>query len=101
MDTNFLLDVVKMVLILGVVTVAIFALVYFLKRSRFNTLSRKGYPQIRLISSLHLGPKKSVSLVEVAGNWLVLGVGGDTVTLLARLDKPEEEMQSGDQANES
>ena len=88
MDTNFLVDVLKMIVILAVVTGAVFAVVYFLKKLRFNAISTAPGAKIRLISSLHLGPKKSVSLVEVAGSWLVLGVGTDTITYLTQIEPP-------------
>ncbi|MBI3014037.1 MAG: flagellar biosynthetic protein FliO [Candidatus Tectomicrobia bacterium] len=40
---------------------------------------------IRVLSSSYLGPKKSLSLVEVAGERLVLGVSQNQIAMLARL----------------
>lgn len=42
---------------------------------------------IRVISSKYLGGKRYLSLVEVDGERLLVGLGGDNVTLVARLDR--------------
>lgn len=44
---------------------------------------------VRLIATAPLGLKKQVSLVEVAGELLVLGVSEQSVNLLARIEDPE------------
>jgi flagellar biogenesis protein FliO len=43
---------------------------------------------IRVISSKYLGGKRYLSLVEVDGERLLVGLGGDNVTLVARLESP-------------
>lgn len=54
----------------------------FLSRGRGG----KGKPRlIRVLSSSYLGPKKSLSLVEVDGERLVLGVSQNQISMLARL----------------
>ena len=42
--------------------------------------------EIRVISSKYLGGKRYLSLVEVDGERLLVGLGGDNVTLVARLN---------------
>ncbi len=45
---------------------------------------------MRVLSSLSIAPKRSIALVEIRDEWLVVGVGTDSVTLLTRMDRPEE-----------
>ncbi len=40
---------------------------------------------IEMVSSYHLGPKKSISVVRVAGRTLVLGVTQDSISLITQL----------------
>ena len=96
MDGNFLQAFYKMIVILVLITCAIFVLLYLLKRFRLKALSLKKVAQIRLVSRLHLSPKKFIALVEVSGQWLVLGVGSDSITLLTKLEHPPEADFSGE-----
>jgi flagellar biosynthetic protein FliO len=73
-----------LLLVLGI----IIGLFYLAKRLRWGRLSFNRYPAMRMIGTLSLAPKRSVAMVEVCGQWLVLGVGSETVTLLCRLDNP-------------
>jgi flagellar biogenesis protein FliO len=43
---------------------------------------------IRVLASHYIGVKKAVMLVEVPGAVLVLGVAGDRMQLLSRIDDP-------------
>lgn len=43
---------------------------------------------IRLITSRYLGGKRFLTLVEVDGERLLLGLAGDSVSLVARLGEP-------------
>ena len=43
-----------------------------------------------MISSVALGPKMSVAIVEIAGQMLILGVTEHNVTLLSEVTDPEE-----------
>jgi flagellar protein FliO/FliZ len=45
---------------------------------------------IKVVSSAYIGPKKSIALVEVAGETLVLGISGDQMTLLSKMIQAEE-----------
>ena len=48
---------------------------------------------IRVLSSSYLGPKKSLSLVEVAGERLVLGVSQNKIAMLARLSEQPHDLE--------
>ena len=43
-----------------------------------------GRGAMRVVASLSLGARERIVIVELAGEWLVLGVGGGQVQLLAR-----------------
>lgn len=73
-----------LLLVIGV----IFGLYYLSKRIRDSRFSLNKYSTMRVIGSLSLAPKRSIALVEVCGEWLVLGIGMESVTLLRRIEAP-------------
>jgi flagellar biosynthetic protein FliO len=75
-----------LILILGVILLVF----YMLRRLQIGPMSLNRYRQMRLMGTLSLGPKRSVALVEICGQWLVLGVGSETVNLLFRFDEVPE-----------
>lgn len=75
-----------LLLVLGLIV----CLVYVIKRMRFGGASAAGSPRMRLLGMLNLAPKRSVALVEIRDQWLVLGLGTESVTLLSSMTRPEE-----------
>jgi flagellar biosynthetic protein FliO len=75
-----------LLLILGVIV----CLFYGLKKLRLGSAASSGLSRMRLLNTMSLAPKRSVALIEVRDEWLVVGVGTDSVTLLTRLNRPEE-----------
>jgi len=73
-----------LLLVLGI----IIGLFYLAKRLRWGGMPLNRYPAMRMIGTLTLAPKRSVAMVEVCGQWLVLGVGSETVNLLCKLEEP-------------
>jgi len=49
-----------------------------------------GAARIRLVTSRYLGAKRFLTLVEVDGERLLLGLAGDQVSLVARLNGPRD-----------
>ncbi|WP_236529787.1 flagellar biosynthetic protein FliO [Pseudomonas syringae] len=49
---------------------------------------------MRVVSSTGLGQREKVVIVEVRGQWLVLGVTAQQVTALAQMDAPEPEPET-------
>ena len=49
---------------------------------------------MRVVSSTGLGQREKVVIVEVRGQWLVLGVTAQQVTALAQMDAPEPELEA-------
>ena len=80
---------VKMVLSLGLV-LAILWLVYRWSRRTLPAGAAGGQGRlIKILGSRYLGVKKSITVVQVPGSVLVLGIGGDRINLLTRIDDPE------------
>lgn len=79
---------------LGIAMLIIFILlilfIFILKRVRGGNLSFRKYPAMKIISTLSLAPKRSITLVEVCNEWLLLGVGAENISILSKYDKPEE-----------
>jgi flagellar protein FliO/FliZ len=44
---------------------------------------------VRVLGSHYLGVKKSITVVQVPGSVLVLGIGAEQITLLSRIDDPQ------------
>lgn len=66
------------------VVVAVILLFAWLVR-RFNLQQGTAGQQLRVVSSVAVGQRERVVLVEIDNTWLVLGVGGDQVTRLHEL----------------
>lgn len=63
--------------------------VTIMRRAMKATPGGRRLGQPRVIGSCALGVKKTVSMVEVPGAVLVLGVTADAITLLSRIDDAE------------
>jgi flagellar protein FliO/FliZ len=80
----------SLILIIGL----ILCVFYFLKRFRGIGRMAVSGPRIRLIGSLTLAPKRSVAVVEVEGQWLVLGIGTESITLLSTLNPEKRDVEN-------
>ncbi|PID39976.1 MAG: flagellar biosynthetic protein FliO [Proteobacteria bacterium] len=77
----------KMVAALGTVLAVILALLYGLRRMSGRRLGSTRKKSIQVLENHYLGLKKSISLVRVPGKVLVIGITGDRINLLDRLDE--------------
>jgi flagellar biosynthetic protein FliO len=86
--TELIPSALTMIGALAAVLGGIFVVVYFARRflQRQGPASRERL--IRVLASHYIGVKKAVTLVEVPGAVLVLGVAGDRMQLLTRIDDP-------------
>jgi len=81
-------SVIKMVMALGIVLSLLFAVVYLVKKYLGNKIGLAGQEQkIRVLTSTYLGPKKSIALVEVAGEKIVVGVTATHISMLTKVGK--------------
>lgn len=78
---------IQIVAALGVVIVVMLAMAWFMKRvGGFSPLHRI---PMKVISAVSLGNRERVVVVEVADQWLVLGVTPQQITMLSSLPKQE------------
>jgi len=79
----------KMIAALAAVLGGLFVMVHFARR---YLRQMGGTPQerlVRVVASQPIGLKKAVTLVEVPGCVLALGISGDRIQLLTRIDDPQ------------
>jgi flagellar protein FliO/FliZ len=78
----------KMIAALATVLGCLFVIVHFGRR--YLRSAGGGSPHlVRVVASQAIGVKKTVTLVDVPGCVLVLGVTADRIQLLTRIDDPE------------
>ncbi|RNC70761.1 MAG: flagellar biosynthetic protein FliO [Desulfuromonadales bacterium] len=77
----------SLALVLGVIY-----LFYYLSNRwlKLGARSGGGERHIRLVETRYLAPKKSLVLVEVAGEYLLLGSSGDNLSFIKQIDILEE-----------
>jgi len=80
----------KMVYTLGLVLGVMFIIFHLFKRFglKNSVFGGEGKP-IKVLSTGFLAPRKSIALVEVAGDVLVIGISNDQISLLGNVQDPE------------
>ncbi|MBI5345157.1 MAG: flagellar biosynthetic protein FliO [Deltaproteobacteria bacterium] len=79
--------VVTLLFVLGLLVLALYALKRHMARpSGFNGGSSD---PVKVITRFFLGQKKNLTVVNIAGEILVLGVTPNAITCLAKLESPE------------
>lgn len=76
----------SLILILGL----IICLAYWVRRVRTGSFAPGRAPVMKLIGTLHLAPKRAVALIEVCDQWLLVGLGTESVTLISQIEPPAE-----------
>ena len=76
----------KMLTALGIVMGGLLVLFYFIKRFLKRDIDGSKEQLIKVIASQYLGIKKSISIVEVLGSILVVGVSNDNISLLTKIE---------------
>ena len=79
----------KMIAALAVVLGGLFVAMHVMRRCLRRSPGPSKAQLVRVVASQPIGVKKAVTLVEVPGCVLVLGVSGDRIQMLARLDDPQ------------
>lgn len=78
-----------LVITIGLIYLTVLGLKMIWDKQGWNVKVDEGKP-IRVLSSLHLGPRKSLQIVEVGKKLLVLGVGHEEISCLSEITEPEE-----------
>ncbi len=76
----------KMILALGVLGVGFFILVRWMKRNAAERTPASSDSGIRLLSTQPIAPEKFISLVDIGGEVLALGVSESQITFLAKIE---------------
>ena len=90
MEAEFAGAFMKMIGALLFVLGLILLLIYFLKKFRLKTFALAPDSRMHLIGTLSLAPKRSLALVEIMDQWILIGVGAENLTLISKLERPEE-----------
>ncbi len=81
-------EVFRMLAGLGIVLGILF-LLYAVVRRGFGPIPGARDSQLKIVEMRHLGPRKSLCLVEVRGKEFLLGVASERIDLLCRLEPGE------------
>jgi len=79
----------KMLTALGVVLGGMLVVYYFAKRILNRQVGNSKGKMIRVLESSYIGVKKNISLVEIPGAILVLGITNDNISLLTKIENQE------------
>ena len=90
----------KMIAALALILGGLGIFFYISKRFVRKDIGVSGGKMIRVLASQYVGLKKSISLVEIPGAILVLGITGDKISLLTKIDDHRILDQMHDQKNE-
>src|SRR5210317_329185 len=83
---DMLSTAMQMLTALGIVLGGLIVVFYFMKRFLKRDVGGSKEPLIKVIASQHIGIKKSISLVEIPGSILVVGVSNDNISLLTKIE---------------
>lgn len=86
---DFIATAIKMFSALLLVLGIFLGSFYLLRRLLKRDVAGPGKKLIRIIDRSYIGVKKSVTLVEVPGKILVLGVSSDRISLLTQIEDPD------------
>jgi len=86
---DFIWTALKMLVSLGILLGILITSLYFAKRIFKGGGNQPRGKMIRVLASTYVGVKKNISLVEVPGAILVLGVTSDAINLLSKIEDEE------------
>jgi flagellar protein FliO/FliZ len=88
---SFMTCLLQMISALAVVVGAVYLLAFLARRSLTGFGVKRGVRSyIRVVESRCLAPKKSLILVEVGGEYLLLSNGADGISLIKQIDMVED-----------
>jgi len=81
--------ILKMILVLGTILLVLFLLARLMKKNRMMTGGSSSDSGIRVLATHCLAPQKYLSLVEMGGEVLALGISEAQITLLTKIENRE------------
>lgn len=79
----------KMVLALGIVCMLLLFLTRILKRGGVGKPSLPSHSGVRVLTTQWIAPQKYISLVEIGGELLALGISEAQITFLTKIENKE------------
>ena len=76
----------RMLTVLGILLGGLFVVFYFMKRFLKRDIGGSKEQLIKVIASQYIGIKKNISLIEIPGSILVVGVSNDNISLLTKIE---------------
>lgn len=76
----------KMLIVLAILVGGLLITFYYTKRKFGKQVGGSKGKLIRVLGNTYIGVKKQISLVEIPGAVLVLGLSSDNISLLAKID---------------
>lgn len=84
-EPSVTMAVIKMLAALALVLAALWALYIFMRRLNARHGTAGGQSLIRVLETRSLGMKKQVAVLEVMGDFFLVGISGDALTVLSRI----------------
>jgi len=88
-DPNLISTALRMLAALCIVLGGLLAAFYVSKRLFRRDVGKSNEKLIRVLGNSYIGIKKSISLIEIPGAVLVLGITSDNISLLAKIEDQE------------
>jgi flagellar protein FliO/FliZ len=76
----------KMLAALALVLGGLGVFFYFAKRMMRKNIGTSGGEMIRILANQYIGLKKNIALVQIPGAILVVGIAGDSICLLTKIE---------------
>jgi flagellar biogenesis protein FliO len=83
---DMLATALKMLAALALVLGGLGIFFYFTKRVMRKNIGNSGEGMIRVLANQYIGLKKNISLVQIPGAILVVGISGDSICLLTKIE---------------
>jgi len=96
-DPEFTATLVKMLGFLLLMAGGAAGVLFLFKRATRSAGPASGRQLINVLSTRPLAPKKSIALIQVPGDILVVGIAGDNLTLLSKIEDRELVAELSDQ----
>ncbi len=96
---DFVTMITRMVSALAIILGAMMLVLYLLKKIYLPRKSLFAHERaVRIVETLHLGPKKSVALIKAGEDHILLGLTSQSITFLSKIDIPDEQAPSAERA---
>lgn len=87
----------RMVMVVGVMTVVAGAAYYFAKK--YGKPGQSQHTQIKVLTQHYLGPKKSLAIVRVAGESILVGITDHSINMIKSLSLLDDEIPETTEPN--